>query len=135
MSKPRKLLGLDVGTVRIGVALGDSGIRIAIPHGAIEVNGQELEAVAALVVDNDIDTIVVGYPRNQSGEATTQTQLVEAFAAQLKDMVAHVAFQDESLSSVIAEKRLEARKVPFAKGDIDAEAAAIILQDYMEQTA
>lgn len=135
MSKSKKLLGLDVGTVRIGVALGDTAIRIAIPHGAIEVDGRELEVIARLVIDNDIDTIVVGYPRNLSGGATEQTNLVEAFASQLKDMAPQVTFQDESLTSVMAEKRLEARKVPFSKGDIDAEAAAIILQDYMEQTA
>lgn len=135
MSKQRKLLGLDVGTVRIGAALGDTAIRIAIPHGAIDVDGRELEAIARLVVDNDIDTIVVGYPRNQSGDATEQTAYVEAFATQLKDTAPHITFQDESLTSVMAENRLAARKVPFTKGDVDAEAAAIILQDYMEQTA
>lgn len=135
MSKQKKLLGLDVGTVRIGAALGDTAIRIAIPYGAIEVDGREFEAIARLVVDNDIDTIVIGYPRNQSGGATEQTAYVEAFADKLKDIASHIAFQDESLTSVIAEKRLAARKVPVAKGEVDAEAAAIILQDYMEQTA
>ena len=133
MSSPKKLLGLDVGTVRIGVALGDSGVRIAIPQGAVDVDGQELENIARLVVDHDIDTIVIGYPRNQAGEATAQTAFVERFAEQVKDMTPHVTFQDESLTSVLAEKRLAGRKIPLAKGDIDAEAAAIILEDYMEQ--
>ncbi len=135
MSRPSKLLGLDVGEARIGVALGDTGVRIAIPHGFIDVDGTELEVVAQLVVDHDIDTIIVGYPRNQSGEATAQTAAVEAFATKLKDMTLHVAFQDESLTSVMAEKRLAGRTQPFSKGDIDAEAAAIILQDYLEQTS
>ena len=133
MSKTKKLLGLDVGTVRIGVALGDTGVRIAIPQGAVEVDGQELQNIARLVVDHSIDTIVVGYPRNQAGEATAQTEFVERFAEQLKDMASHITFQDESLTSVLAERRLAGRKLPVSKGDIDAEAAAIILEDYMEQ--
>ena len=129
----RQLIGLDVGTARIGVAVADGSIRIAIPHGTIDVNGDEVKSIAELVVRNDCDTIVIGYPRNQSGEATEQTRLVEAFAAQLEDLNAKLVFQDESLTSVMAEQRLQARSQPYSKGDIDSEAAAIILQDYMEQ--
>lgn len=133
MAKNKQLLGLDVGAARIGVALADTGIRIAIPHDYIEVDGDEIKAIAELVISNNIDTIVVGYPRNQSGEATQQTQYVEEFADKLKDFDAQVVFQDESLTSVIAEQRLVARRKAYTKGDIDSEAAAIILQDYMEQ--
>ena len=133
MSKPKQLLALDVGDARIGIALGDSGVRIAIPHGAIDVDGSEIETIARLSIENDIDTIVVGYPRNQSGEATAQTASVESFAEKLEDFDARIVFQDESLTSVIAEKRLMQRGGAYTKGDIDAEAATIILQDYMEQ--
>ena len=134
MSQTKRFLGLDVGTSRIGVATADGGVRSAIPHETLAVDGQELEAIAKLVVDGEIDTIVVGYPRNQSGEPTAQTESVVTFAKNLEDM-ATVLFQDESLSSVEAERRLEARGVRYEKGDIDAEAAAIILQDYLEQNA
>lgn len=122
-----------MGTVRIGVALGDSGVRIAVPSEVIEVDGSEVRQVAELVIKNEIDTIVIGYPRNQSGEATAQTSVVEDFATKLRDLDAEVVFQDESLTSVIAEQRLNARGQNFSKADIDSEAAAIILQDYMEQ--
>jgi putative Holliday junction resolvase len=135
MSKLKKLLGLDVGTVRIGAALADADLRIAIPQETIAVNGDELTQLARLVVDNDIDTIVVGYPRNQAGEPTAQTALVEAFAQNLTDMAPRLEFQDESLSSVTAEQRLKQRGQPYTKSDVDAEAAAIILQDYLEQMA
>ena len=128
----KKFLALDVGSARIGVAAADSGVRIAIPQETIPVDGQEMLSIAKLVVDGSIDTIVVGYPRNQSGEATAQTEAVEAFAKNLQDMAA-VVFQDESLSSVEAERRLETRGGSYSKADIDAEAAAIILQDYLEQ--
>jgi putative Holliday junction resolvase len=133
MGKTQRLLGLDVGAVRIGVALGDSSIRIAIPNGIIEVDGKEVAQLAELAISHEVDTIVIGYPRNQSGEPTAQTVVVEEFAAKLKDFDADVTFQDESLTSVIAEQRLVARGQNYSKADIDTEAAVIILQDYMEQ--
>lgn len=129
----KRLLGLDVGTARIGVALGDSAVRIAVPYDHIEVDGNEVEAIARLAIQDGTDIIVIGYPRNQSGEPTAQTGLVETFADKLKDFDARIVFQDESLTSVMAEARLKARGQNFSKGDIDSEAAAIILQDYMEQ--
>ncbi|MBC7512431.1 Holliday junction resolvase RuvX [Candidatus Saccharibacteria bacterium] len=133
MAKNKQLLSLDVGAARIGVAIGDDGVRIAIPHGYIVVDGHEVEAVAEHVIANEIETIVIGYPRNQSGEPTRQTEFVESFARKLVDIDATVVFQDESLTSVMAERRLMDRGVAYEKGDIDSEAAAIILQDYMEQ--
>lgn len=133
MTRTKQLLGLDVGAARIGVALADSGVRIAIPNGVIEVDGNEIEALARLVIENDVSTIVVGYPRNQSGEATAQTASVEAFAGKLRDFDTEIIFQDESLTSVMAENRLKARGAPYGRADIDSEAAAIILQDYLEQ--
>lgn len=129
----RHLIGLDVGTVRIGVAIADGDVRIAVPSDVVEVDGNEVRRIAELVISNDIDTIVIGYPRNQSGEATAQTTVVEEFADKLQDFDAKIVFQDESLTSVIAEQRLTARGQNFTKADIDSEAAAIILQDYMEQ--
>jgi len=135
MSQSKTLLALDVGEKRIGVAIGDTGVKIAMPLDTIEVDGQELERIARLVVDEKIQTIVVGYPRNQSGEATAQTAYVEAFSQQLRDMVESVVFQDESLTSVLAEQRLKSYGKPYSKGDIDAQAAALILQDYLEQHA
>lgn len=133
MTRTKQLLGLDVGAARIGVAVADSGVRIAIPHGIVEVDGNEVEALARLVIDNSVDTIVIGYPRNQSGEPTAQTAFVEEFALKLRDFDADIVFQDESLTSVMAENRLKSRGTGYDKGDVDSEAAAIILQDYMEQ--
>lgn len=134
MSHKRSFLCLDVGEKRIGTAVGDDAIRLAVPFETIEVDGSELKEVARLAVTESADAIIVGYPRNQSGETTAQTAYVEAFAAQLTD-IAEVIFQDESLTSVLAEERLKSYKKPYTKGDIDAQAAAIILQDYLEQLA
>jgi putative Holliday junction resolvase len=125
------LLSVDVGTVRIGVATADSMVPIAVPMPTLIVDGHEVEELAKVIADKDIETIVVGYPRNQSGDATEQTKIAEAFADKLKEY-GTVVFQDESLTSVMAEQRLKATGKPYEKGDIDAMAAAIILQDYLE---
>lgn len=131
MSSPT-LIGLDVGEKRIGVSVADSGIRIAVPFATVEVDGTEIEKITEIVLKERAEIIVVGYPRNQQGEATAQTKYVETFTERLRDLDKKIAFQDESLTSVLAEQRLIAHKRPYTKGDIDAQAAAIILQDYVE---
>lgn len=128
----RNYLALDVGEKRIGVALADSAVRIAIAYDTIEVDDTEVEQIQKLLISEQIDTLVVGYPRNQSGEATAQTAFVEAFVERLGTIESDVVYQDESLTSVRAEEILAARKKPFEKGDIDAIAASLILQDYLE---
>lgn len=133
MSQTKSFLALDVGEKRIGVAVGDSGVKIAVPFDTVDVDGNEIQRIAQLVVSEKADTVVVGYPRNQSGEPTAQTAYVENFAKQLADIAPDLVFQDESLTSVLAEQRLKGYGRPYSKGDIDAQAAAIILQDYMEQ--
>lgn len=130
--KTKSYVCLDVGEKRIGVAVADSSVRIAVPFETIEVDGTEIEKIAEVVIRENADTLIIGYPRNQSGEATAQTNYVELFAKRLEDIVATIIFQDESLTSVIAEDRLKSYKKPYTKGDIDALAAAIILTDYME---
>lgn len=134
MAESRQLLSLDVGEKRIGVAIADPGVRISVPLETIVVDGHEIERIAEICRRDNIKTIIVGYPRNQSGEPTKQTEYVEQFAAQLVD-IAPVEFQDESLTSVIATRRLELSKKPYERGDVDMQAAAIILQDYLEQRA
>lgn len=133
MAKSQTLIGLDVGEKRIGVAVADTGVRIAVPFDTVEVNGSEVETIAQIVFKEGAETIVVGYPRNQQGEATAQTNYVEGFAQRLEYLAKDIVFQDESLTSVLAEQRLISYKRPYSKGDIDAQAAAIILQDYVER--
>lgn len=132
MANTHSIVALDVGEKRIGVAIADTAVRIAVAYDAIDVDGNELEAIAHIMVNEKSETLVIGYPRNQAGEPTAQTRFVEEFADKLKDIAKYIVFQDESLTSVIAEQRLVSYKRPYTKGDIDAQAAAIILQDYIE---
>lgn len=128
----KNLLALDIGERRIGVAKGDTGVRLAIPVTTLVVDGTEIDRIKRLIEDERAEVLVVGYPRNQSGEPTAQTQYVEKIAAELKGLAPSLVFQDESLTSVLAEQRLKATGRPYSKGDIDAEAATLILQDYLE---
>ena len=130
-----KLIALDVGTKRIGVAKADSNVRIAVPYSAIEVDGSEFQKIASLARAWAINSFVLGLPRNASGEETEQSRYVRKFAKQLKETLpdAKICFQDESLTSVEAEKRLKGRKKGYKKGDVDSEAATIILQDFLEE--
>ena len=129
----KNYLGLDIGEKRTGIALADDGVRIAIPLDTLDMTSVDFrKAIAELIVQNNISIIVVGYPRNQSGEATHQTEFVERTIQVLEDLDAEIKFQDESLTSVIAEQRLSKRGQIVSKEAIDAEAASIILQDYME---
>lgn len=133
MSDTKVYLGLDIGGQRIGVASGDSIARLASTQPTITVDGQEAEQIRHLVTDLGVTDLVVGRPRNQAGDSTSQTEAVEEVTARLLGPLnLPIHWQDESVTSVIAEERLAARKKPYSKADIDAEAAAIILQDYLE---
>ncbi len=128
----RTLLALDVGEKRIGVAIADTSVKIAIAFETLEVDGTELEQIARIIEQEEAKTVVIGYPRNQQGEATQQTAYVEAFAEKLIDIAPGIVFQDESLTSVKAEEYLKRQNKPYEKADIDALAASLILQDYLE---
>ena len=129
-----RVLGLDVGEKRIGVARGDLETRIAVPVGYVVRDGSEWEKIRQLARIYSTDSFVLGLPRSNEGSETKQSLYARNFAKELAGEVpgAKIAFQDESLTSVVAEERLKARKKPYEKGDIDAEAASVILQDYLE---
>jgi putative holliday junction resolvase len=134
MKQNNVLLGLDVGEKRIGVAIADGVVMIARPLETVNVDGQEISRIGSLIEQENAKAVIVGYPRNQSGEPTTQTLFAESFGTQLAERLKiPVHFQDESLTSVLAEERLKSYGKPFKKSDIDAQAAVIILQDYLER--
>jgi putative Holliday junction resolvase len=135
MSNIQKLLGLDIGEVRIGVAAGDNDVKIAYPLTVIDNNEDAISKIVRIASEESIDTLVIGLPRNAGGVETAQSAYSRAFAAKLASRGLKIAFQDESLTSVLAKTRLSSDKTSKnlpKKGEIDKEAAAIILQDYLE---
>lgn len=136
-------MGLDVGLRRIGVAICDASRTLARPVGVLlspALDNHALEQVALEVArldaeDEAIDTIVVGLPRRLDGTPNDMTAPVEAFARRLEqrlDVV--VVLQDERLTSREAESRLALNEKDWRKRKqkLDAAAAAIILQDYLD---
>ena len=129
-----KIIGLDIGTKRIGVARADSSTRIAIPSGFIDVDDTKWDKIEKLAKLYNTNWFVLGLPRSNEGNETKQSLYVRQFAKELLQKIpdAKIRFQDESLTSVVAEERLKSRKGTYEKGEVDSEAAAIILQDFLE---
>lgn len=139
-----RVIGLDVGERRIGVAISDPTGLLARPVGVIQTTGLTRDAldraageVARLAAeDGGVAAIVVGLPRHLDGRPSDMTPKVEAFAARLGDRTSlPVHLQDERLSSREAESRLAEREKDWRvrKKQLDAVAAAIILQDYLDR--
>ncbi|HJP96407.1 MAG TPA: Holliday junction resolvase RuvX [Candidatus Saccharimonadales bacterium] len=127
-------LALDVGAQRIGVARANSIARIASPLTTLQHTDQVLSDIAQLVKQEQADELVVGLPRGLESQETDQTRYVRQFVADLQTHITiPIHFQDEALTSVTAKKELEARKKPYAKGEVDALAATYILNDYLGQ--
>ncbi|MBI3494510.1 Holliday junction resolvase RuvX [Candidatus Saccharibacteria bacterium] len=131
-SDSKAIIALDVGDKRIGVAHAETSTRIAVALTTVEVDGLEFERLREIIAELEPAIMVVGFPRNQSGSPTKQTEKTKAFAKQLERFGVEIVFQDESLTSVLAEKYLKSLNKPYSKADIDSHAAAIILGDYLE---
>lgn len=127
-------IGLDIGEKRIGVAQADNEVRIAFPVCTLDTDELFIKRLREIIAEVQPSVLVVGYPRNQQGEPTAQTREVERVAEQFKSFKVPIVFQDESLTSVLAEDYLKRHNRTYTKADIDAHAAAIILGDYLEAT-
>ena len=139
-----RVLGVDYGRKRIGLALSDATGLLARPWKTIAARGA-MPAVAADIADqvrqlrgdeDGLGAVVLGFPRRLSGEPNEQTPLVEALAASLRALIADVpiVLQDERLSSHAADAILSEREKDWKKRKplLDAAAAAVILQDYLD---
>jgi putative Holliday junction resolvase len=134
MAQTHNVLAFDVGDRRIGVALASLEARLAAP--LITIDRQQhadvMATLMALVHEHAAEGIVIGLPRGMDGQETAQTKVARLFAADFQTVAqVPVHLQDEAGTSLVAEESLQARRKPYAKGDIDKEAAALILQDWL----
>jgi putative Holliday junction resolvase len=137
-----RVLGIDYGERRIGLALSDPTGLLASPWKTLSNDGNVVGAarrvgreLAALDGDDAVGAIVLGLPRRLSGEPNDQTPRVQAFAAELARITGlAITLQDERLTSHEAEALLAGRERDWRrrKDKIDAMAAALILQDYLD---
>ncbi|MGQ0736086.1 MAG: Holliday junction resolvase RuvX [Acidobacteriota bacterium] len=138
-----RVLGIDYGRRRIGLALSDATATLASPWQLIarpDSDSATLDLIVDQVhtlsrADEGLEAVVVGWPRRLDGSPTHDTVHVEAFARALEPRVAvPVILQDERLSSREADERLALRERNWRrrKAKLDAAAAAVILQDYLD---
>ena len=131
-----RILALDVGDRRIGIALSDETQLIATPHSVYTRVGwgPDVKHIQKLYNDNKAVLVVCGLPRNMDGSVGFQAEKVQSFAEQLIKAGLPVIFQDERLSTVSAHQALieGGMRRDDRKGTVDKVAAAVILQAYLD---
>ena len=133
-TKIHNIIALDVGEKRVGVAMTNTLARLPRPHATLVRDERFWDELEKLIHTEEIQEIVVGLPRNLEGNETAQTVATRKFIAVLEDRFElPVQTQDEGLTSRQAEKELQNRGKGFEKADIDALAAAYILEDYLKE--
>ena len=130
------ILALDVGDRRIGLALSDPTGLLASPLGAVERGQSDVDDVLRVVLDNGVTEIVVGLPLTLAGESAQQAGKVRSFVRELRSKTdLAVTAVDERLSTVQAQRMLResgSGRRGRDRGRIDAAAAAVILQAYLD---
>ena len=134
-----KTMGIDFGLARIGIALSDDTKFLASPYLTYKrkTEQEDLTYFTNLIQEKKVDEIVCGLPYNMQGEEQEIAQKTREFMQKLQDLVnLKVEFVDERLSSSMAEEMLKETEKDWKKRKekLDAVAASIILQDYLDET-
>jgi putative Holliday junction resolvase len=131
-----RVLGLDLGDVRIGVAISDPERRLAVPLGTVRTGApSDLKAIAELVREHGVGLVVVGHPLLLSGEPGSRARHAEAFADALRAVLGiPVVLHDERLSTVEADRALREAGADGRRRrrSVDRSAATVILQAYLD---
>ena len=124
------ILALDVGEKRIGLAVVQKNNFIVKPLNYLDNDDFLKHHLKQIIQNKEINVLVVGLPRNMSGQLTKQSQKVKEFVNQhLRPLNLKIVYQDESLTSVLAEQNLSFQVK--SKGGVDSESACLILEDYI----
>lgn len=140
LSTAPRLVGIDVGTKRVGLALSDPLRVFAQPHGAYTPD-EALDVLQAIDDTDGVEAFVVGWPLTEEGVAGEATEFVQAYIDRLNERFPDVRCmrQDERYTSEWAKDALQRAGVKqpgrFDKGRVDAAAAAVILQLYLDATS
>ena len=140
---PGVRVGVDVGSVRVGVAASDPAGRLAFPVTAVRrrTDGADLDELARLIGERDAVEVIVGLPRTLAGRDGPAVDAARAYGECLSVRVAPVpvTYSDERLTTVMADRQLWAAKPRSTardrRAEIDAAAAAGILQNYLDGLA
>lgn len=135
-----RILGVDHGTVRIGLALSDPSGVVAQPLSVLVRRSleEDLRAIEQVVVEHQVERIVVGLPRTMGGRLEAAAEAAQAFGAQLGRATGRpVAYWDERLTTVAAERHLlaQGKRREQRRADVDRIAATLLLQSYLDYQA
>ena len=132
-----RVLAIDYGDQRIGLALSDPLKIIASPYKTIENNDNDysVDVIQKIIIDEDVELTIVGLPLSMSGEDTEQTKKVKYFSNKLFSKDINIKFIDERWSSKAAKRSMKDQgiKTGHNKSLVDQTAAAIFLQQYLDQ--
>ncbi|MEZ4631434.1 MAG: Holliday junction resolvase RuvX [Deinococcales bacterium] len=133
-----KLLALDVGEARIGLAVGETGLSFAFGRGYLTRSQlqADIKAVQTFALQEGAELLVIGLPKHLSGQQSKQGQRVMAFAKALEEVGLSYVFEDERLSTKLASQQLSqsiSKKKRQEKGRYDEAAAIIILESYLRR--
>jgi putative Holliday junction resolvase len=132
-----RVLGVDLGSVRIGIAVSDAGGLLASPHAVIASEGKrrDVERIGEIVASSGAELVVVGMPTTLRGERGTAAEQVEEIVRELTDHLdVPVATWDERMTTAVAERALlEAGERREVRREVrDKVAAAVMLQSYLD---
>ena len=133
-----RTLGVDLGSVRVGVALSDPTGTLASPLAVLSRSAFVLDQLVALAAEHEVGAVVVGLPRSLDGRERQAAKAARAEAGVLAERLpVPVHLQDERLSTVAAHAGLAAagRTARQRRGSVDASAAAVLLQSWLESPA
>ncbi len=134
----KKILGIDFGERRIGLALGLCETKLAFPRPPIDTrkSPDPIAAILQLAQDEHADALLIGWPLHPDGHRSEKTDAVEHFAKKIMQQSALPLFRhDEVYSTVIAKERtthFSTKRKREQKGDLDSAAATVILQEFLE---
>ena len=133
----KRIMGIDYGTARIGVALSDELQMLAHPAETISIakGPDPLMRIATLAREKNVETIVVGLPRHMNGSDGVSAEKARQFAEKLRTQVpCAVRTWDERLSTVAAHRSLReaGKSTRQTRGYVDQVAAQIVLQSYLD---
>lgn len=128
-----KLLGIDYGTERIGVALGDTEAGVAVPFEVIDATALAAERITQLVKQENIEIVVMGLPKNLQGQEGKSASRARRLAEKIQSLGAKIVYEDERLSTKEVERAMKEYGKAKRGVDKDAAAAAIILQTYLDK--
>ena len=132
-----RLLAIDYGARRVGLALSDPLKMIASPYRTIINNNNTIliEEIETIIAAEDVELTIIGLPLGMAGQKTEQTKKVEEFVEKLTDRGIIIKYEDERWSSVAAKRSMKEQNIKsgYNKDLVDQTAAAIFLQQYLDR--